>query len=161
MVTETDVAGYWSGVAADRYGSARTVQDTALTAAEGICTTIGENMSDLGLSGIHLYSTVVEQVSGVVNALAGSLGLVAAGVTAPWGAQDAVDAVVQALDAIVAIMTEVVQNMAEQAISAEKLRNARNAPYGLLNNTWPQATADRFSDASTADGDPSQWAVAE
>jgi hypothetical protein len=154
-----DLAGYWEGVAADRYSAAREKQDTAFEAAAAMCDVVHENLLVLSETGRTFYAEIGTAVTAFLTGFGAALAKIATVVGAPFGISDAIDLVAQLVQLVADVLAKTTELVARQAIAVNELANAADSPFGLPGNKWPRATADAFSDATVADGTPSSWEV--
>jgi hypothetical protein len=156
-----DLTGYWEGTAAERYSAARGKQDTALAAADDLCTKLHDGLLTLSESGRQFYVDTGTAVIAFLSKFGAALTKIGTVVEAPFGVSDAIDLIADHIVTVSDLVFNVTNLVADQLIVYNELVNAANEPNGLPGNKWPKATADAYSDASATDGTPSAWQVSE
>lgn len=147
----------WTGKAADAYGEAVTLQGEALTAIKSVTDVVHTTLGDLA-SALELYWDLLALAAiGLAAGLASAAAAIVGGVTAPAGIKFGIGAVTAFSGAVTAATTAMVNSAnsahAQQVKLVQQLAGQRAFPNGR----WPSAVPERFADASTKDGDKSDW----
>jgi hypothetical protein len=156
-----DLTGYWEGTAAERYSAARGKQDTALAAADDLCTKVHDGLLTLSESGRQFYADTGTAVIAFLSNFGAALTKISTIIGAPFGVSDAIDLIADHIVTVSDLVFDVTNLVADQLIVYNELVDAANEPNGLPGNKWPKATANAYSDASATDGTPSSWQVSE
>lgn len=147
----------WTGKAAEAYGDVVTVQGEALVALKTIATTIHTTLSDLAGAIEAYWNALAIGVASVAAALAIAAAAVGGVVTAPAGIKFALGALTAyttlAGVALNSLTTAANAARAQQVKLLQQVTTERALPGGR----WPSATAEHLADASTKDGDKSDW----
>ncbi|MBF6191177.1 hypothetical protein [Nocardia implantans] len=138
--------GHWTGAAKDRYSASRTSQQQAMVTAAELCDKVHDQLISLARSGHALYTEIVKAIAGyygkivelIVDIIEVVGALEAAGVIGQMAGQ--------AFTAMADIFTAAVGNLQEQGIAANELKNLRNNPRGMPENTWPSSVSNTFED---------------
>lgn len=140
-LVDGDLSPYWKGMAADRYASARTVQEAALQTLSGTCDKVHDALICLSDAALTLYTeltkTIVDLMGKVANALANLI------TDANPGA--IVGFIADASNAVANLYSDILNAASKNKQLTDVFTNFANSPYGLPDNKWPSATADRYS----------------
>ncbi|MBF9318052.1 hypothetical protein [Mycobacteroides chelonae] len=156
---KTKLAGYWRGVAADKYGSVRDTQNKSLAAVYEMDTQVAKTLNELADSGWEFYKSVVKSLTDFLAKVATAIGKIAAVVTAPWGLSDTIDLVGKVVTTLVDLALATATNLRTQYKAKLDLQSLPAAQRGFSNGKWPEASTGDYSDATVTDG-TNEWSVA-
>lgn len=142
---DTQLGGYWRGVAAGRYNVARGKQISAMSGVTKMDTEIADKLDKLADSGWDFYKSVVKSLTDFLTGIGTAIGKIAAVITAPWGISDTIDLCGKAVKTMVDLMTAEVSQLRDQyktKLALESLPEvtegfSKNNPGG--NSAWPTA----------------------
>ncbi|MBF6213593.1 hypothetical protein IU433_12935 [Nocardia puris] len=145
--------GHWSGLAKERYSTSVAAQMKAMSTTVELCNNVHDELISLARAGHLLYTEIVKAIAGFYA----SITEVIVDVSTVFGVLEALGAIgslaANTINSMTSIFTTYVGNLQEQGISANKLKNLRNNPFGMPNNRWPQALGKDFND-------PKLWELA-
>lgn len=165
--------GVWKGDAADRYRVLHGVQSAAFPGMKDMCGEVAKNLQDVAAAELTLYSDLVskshdliEKVTSLTGSYLSSLG------SMPFGPLSASSNLVSATEASNTFIVGIINSTAANAFAITKAANdiaqAQSVQDGIPYNKWPPAVIAAFGegkqgvtaalgDASTRDGDKSDW----
>ncbi|WP_459545186.1 WXG100 family type VII secretion target [Nocardia sp. X0981] len=176
--SETDLRGNWTGDAANRFWAMRDRQKTAFTSMSEMCETVATNLEDVAEAELKLYADLathtrdlVEKVTALVGSFLGSF------FNLPWGPVstlgDVAAAVLAAKGFILDVSTAVADSAFANTKAANTIAQAASVQAGIPGNVWPpgavaypgsspndkERITEAIGDASTQDGDKSDWSI--
>jgi len=176
--SETNLRGDWSGDAADRFWAMRQRQEPAFKAMSETCKTVADNLEEVAKAELELYSNLtthtrelIEKVTGLVGNYLGSF------FDLPFGPISSLGDVATAVESVNSFILTVSSDVAKSAFdniqAANDIAQAESVQQGIPDNHWPPAVVaypgsspndkqritETIGDASTQDGDKSDWSI--
>ncbi|MFE7742885.1 hypothetical protein [Nocardia sp. NPDC057455] len=154
-VNKGSTLGYWQGAAALRYGTSRQLQDTALDSAKTACDKLSDSLAAISNSAWDFYSGIIQDIVGFLADFSAALTKIAAGISAPWGISDAIEALADIIKKAVVYGDRLVKALSAKRQNITKMTDSTDNPKGFLNNRWPQSPSNDFD----TDAPGPKWAA--
>ncbi|MBH0779431.1 hypothetical protein [Nocardia bovistercoris] len=152
------IEGYWKGAAKNKFAAARANQMKAMTGMESLTDKVHTNLLDLAKSGLDLYITVFDKITGLLAKLVTAVEQTGSIVFTYMGAPELVAVLNDTIKTVADLISAMVKSVASQMIAANEFDNLSDNPWGVPHNRWPQSEADSY-DGVTDRGDEA-WEVA-
>ncbi|WP_431957095.1 hypothetical protein [Nocardia lijiangensis] len=156
--SDVSVDGFWKGNAKDRFQASRTLQVKAMTSVHEMADKVHTNFIELAKSGLDLYVTVFDKISGVLSKLVTAVEQTGSIVFSYIGAPNMVAAINDAISAVGGIIAATSKSIQSQMIIADSFAYVAKNPWGLPGDRWPESGSDAFDGVS--ENGKEKWEVA-
>ncbi|WP_040780624.1 hypothetical protein [Nocardia pneumoniae] len=143
-VVKGNVLGYWQGGAANRYGAARTLQDTAMDSAKATCDKLSDCLAAISDSAWDFYSGILQDIIGFLARFTAAVTKIGSFFETPWGISDAIDALADIIPKTIAYGDKLVKALSIQKQNIKKITDSTENPKGFLGNHWPESASKSF-----------------
>ncbi|WP_330229433.1 hypothetical protein OHA40_25720 [Nocardia sp. NBC_00508] len=143
-VVKGNVLGYWQGGAANRYGAARTLQDTAMDSAKATCDKLSDCLAAISDSAWEFYSGILQDIIGFLARFTAAVAKIGSFFEAPWGISDAIDALADIIPKTVRYGDKLATALRTQINNLAKMTESTDNQKAFLNNRWPESTSKSF-----------------